>query len=58
MLSTIFASGAWVSIVDAVIVLLLAIAAVTPTDKDDSIAARVKNLWDRVRGAFARGPQS
>ncbi len=55
MISTILADPApWVALVDAAIVLALAIVAVTPTDKDDGVAQRVSNVWAKVRAVFWR----
>ena len=39
-----------VAIIQALLVIVTAIAAVTPTEKDDSVVARVKNLVGKLTG--------
>jgi hypothetical protein len=34
----------------------LAVAALTPTDKDDAVLARVKNVFDKLRSLLVKKP--
>lgn len=47
---------AWFVAVDGLLIALLAVAALTPTDKDDAVLARVKNLFDKLRGLLIKKP--
>lgn len=48
MLSLI-ADEKWLVVADVAITLGLAVAAATPTDKDDGVASRVTNIWRTLR---------
>ena len=44
----------WFVALDGLIIALLGIAALTPTDKDDAVVARVKNLFDKLRSLLVK----
>ena len=39
----------WFVVIDGLLIALLAVAALTPTKKDDAILDRVKNIFDKLR---------
>lgn len=45
-----FATFPWVEVVAAVLVIASAIVAATPTEKDDDVLARIKNVFSKLRG--------
>jgi len=45
---------AWFVAVDGLLIALLAVAALTPTDKDDAVVARAKNLFDKLRSLLVK----
>jgi len=47
---------AWFVAVDGLLIALLAVAALTPTDKDDKVLARAKNLFDKLRSLLVKRP--
>ena len=47
---------AWFVAIDGLLIAALAVAALTPTDKDDAVLARVKNLFDKLRGLLVKKP--
>lgn len=52
MLTALFSGGdldVYLNIADLALALLLAVAALTPTDKDDTIATRAQNLVRALR---------
>jgi hypothetical protein len=48
---------AWFVALDALLIALLGIAALTPTEKDDAVLARVKNLFDKAMSLVAKPKQ-
>ncbi|CAB4161050.1 hypothetical protein UFOVP730_25 [uncultured Caudovirales phage] len=42
---TLATGSEWFAIIDAAVMLATAVAAVTPTDKDDGVVSRAANLW-------------
>jgi type IV secretory pathway TrbD component len=44
----------WFVALDGLIIALLGIAALTPTEKDDAVVARVKNLFDKLRSLLVK----
>jgi hypothetical protein len=46
--------NSWVSLVDALITFLVAVAAVTPTDKDDGVVSRIANVWGTFFSALSK----
>ncbi len=47
---------AWFVAIDGLLIAALAVAALTPTDKDDAVLARAKNLFDKLRGLLIKKP--
>jgi hypothetical protein len=47
---------AWFVAIDGLLIALLAVAALTPTEKDDAVLARAKNLFDKLRGLLIKKP--
>lgn len=45
---------AWFVALDGLLIALLAVAALTPTDKDDAVLARAKNLFDKLRALLVK----
>ena len=45
---------AWFVAIDGLLIALLAVAALTPTDKDDAVVSRVKNLLDKLRSLLVK----
>ena len=45
---------AWFVAIDGLLIAALAVAALTPTDKDDAVLARAKNLFDKLRGLLIK----
>ena len=45
---------AWFVAIDGLLIALLAVAALTPTDKDDAVVARAKNLFDKLRSLLVK----
>jgi len=39
----------WFVVIDGLLIALLAVAALTPTKKDDAILDRLKNIFDKLR---------
>jgi hypothetical protein len=48
---------AWFVALDALLIALLGIAALTPTEKDDAVLARVKNLFDKAKTLIVKPKQ-
>lgn len=48
---------AWFVALDALLIALLGIAALTPTEKDDAVLARVKNLFDKAKSLLVKPKQ-
>jgi hypothetical protein len=46
----------WFVAIDGLLIALLAVAALTPTDKDDAVVARAKNLFDKLRSLLVKKP--
>jgi len=46
----------WFVAIDGLLIAALAVAALTPTDKDDAVLARVKNLFDKLRSLLVKKP--
>lgn len=44
----------WFVALDGLIIALLGIAALTPTEKDDAVISRVKNLFDKLRSLLVK----
>lgn len=44
----------WFVALDGLLIALLAVAALTPTDKDDAVLARAKNLFDKLRALLVK----
>ena len=40
----------YIEIINAVLLLLAAIAAITPTEKDNNVVDRLRNIWKKIRG--------
>jgi len=47
----------WVLALDGRLIALLGIAALTPTEKDDAVLARVKNLFDKAMSLVVKPKQ-
>lgn len=47
---------AWFVALDGLLIAALAVAALTPTDKDDAVLARAKNVFDKFRGLLFKKP--
>ena len=47
---------AWFIAIDGLLIALLAVAAFTPTKKDDTVLLRAKNVLDKLRGLLFRKP--
>ena len=47
---------AWFVALDGLLIAALAVAALTPTDKDDKVLARAKNLFDKLRSLLIKKP--
>jgi len=47
---------AWFVAIDGLLIAALAVAALTPTEKDDAVLARAKNLFDKLRGLLVKKP--
>ena len=47
---------AWFVALDGLLIAALAVAALTPTDKDDAVLARAKNLFDKLRSLLVKKP--
>jgi len=47
----------WFVALDALLIALLGIAALTPTEKDDAVLARVKNLFDKAKTLIVKPKQ-
>ena len=47
---------AWFIAIDGLLIAALAVAALTPTDKDDDVLLRVKNVFDKLRGLLIKKP--
>lgn len=47
----------WFLALDGLLIALLGIAALTPTDKDDAVLARAKNLFDKARSLLVKPKQ-
>lgn len=47
---------AWFVALDGLLIAALAVAALTPTEKDDAVLARVKNLFDKLRSLLVKKP--
>ena len=47
---------AWFVAIDGLLIALLAVAALTPTEKDDAVLARAKNLLDKLRSLLVKRP--
>ena len=47
----------WVLALDGLLIALLGIAALTPTEKDDAVLARVKNLLDKAKSLLVKPKQ-
>ena len=45
---------AWFVALDGLLIALLAVAAPTPTEKDDAVLARAKNLFDKLRSLLVK----
>ena len=45
---------AWFVALDGLLIAALAVAALTPTDKDDAVLARAKNLFDKLRSLLVK----
>lgn len=45
---------AWFVALDALLIALLGIAALTPTEKDDAVLARAKNLFDKAKALIVK----
>ena len=45
---------AWFVALDALLIALLGIAALTPTEKDDAALARAKNLFDKAKALIVK----
>ena len=45
---------AWFVALDALLIALLGIAALTPTEKDDAGLARAKNLFDKAKALIVK----
>lgn len=45
---------AWFVAIDGLLIAFLAVAALTPTDKDDAVLARAKNLLDKLRSLLVK----
>lgn len=48
---------AWFVALDALLIALLGIAALTPTEKDDAALARAKNLFDKAKSLIVKPKQ-
>ena len=48
---------AWFVALDALLIALLGIAALTPTEKDDAVLARAKNLFDKAKALIVKPKQ-
>lgn len=48
---------AWFVALDALLIALLGIAALTPTEKDDAALARAKNLFDKAMSLVVKPKQ-
>ena len=48
---------AWFVALDSLLIAVLGIAALTPTEKDDAVLARVKNLFDKARSLLVKPKQ-
>lgn len=48
---------AWFVALDALLIALLGIAALTPTEKDDAVLARAKNLFDKAKSLIVKPKQ-
>jgi len=44
----------WFVAIDGLLIALLAVAALTPTDKDDAVLSRAKNLFDKLRALLVK----
>lgn len=47
----------WFLALDGLLIALLGIAALTPTEKDDAVLARAKNLFDKARSLLVKPKQ-
>ena len=47
---------AWFVAIDGLLIAALAVAALTPTEKDDTVLLRVKNVFDKFRGLLFKKP--
>ena len=47
---------AWFIAIDGLLIAALAVVALTPTDKDDDVLLRVKNVFDKLRGLLIKKP--
>jgi len=47
----------WFLALDGLLIALLGIAALTPTDKDDAVLARAKNLFDKAMSLIVKPKQ-
>lgn len=45
---------AWFVALDALLIALLGIAALTPTEKDDAALSRAKNLFDKAKSLIVK----
>ena len=45
---------AWFVALDALLIAVLGVAALTPTDKDDAGLERAKNLFDKLRALLVK----
>lgn len=45
---------AWFVALDALLIAVLGVAALTPTDKDDAVLERAKNLFDKLRALLVK----
>ena len=48
---------AWFLALDGLLIAVLGIAALTPTEKDDAVLARAKNLFDKARSLLVKPKQ-
>lgn len=44
----------WFVALDALLIAVLGIAALTPTKEDDAVLSRVKNLFDKLRALLVK----
>lgn len=52
MISLLTNLGAVANVIDAALLLATAVVALTPTQADDNVVARARNVWGALRGAL------